>query len=288
MMRRGLTGFHSRLSSSIYHRVAAPVLALVCGLVALIVGSPARAANVQGVLVYGKDSIFLVNPGPADLNLSLLVFVRDHPKSPARFAAREWGVPLLKSGQCVQIRAANVNVPVPEGCRRLVRWLLRKQRPVLFWQPTDGANGFRVVVGSTDAATCNSTAGRCTFTVDPGVRVENLTLTYTTSSLWITNGSLTPTSLVQMRLCRATNGPVCLLPVTWRPPDFDQQLDPGECVELNMAKTPPPRHCPAATSFKPPMAFWRQPFYVISPVTAYTTVCPAARRTGIQRCVVPR
>jgi hypothetical protein len=290
-MHRWVTAGPSRgvLTQWRYRITAACFLAILTTLIILAGGSPASASVLQGVLVYGKDSLFLVNTGQADIDLNLLVFVRDHPKSPARFSARDWAVPPLKTGQCVQLRARNVNVPVPQGCRRLVRWLLRKQPNVLFWQSVAGGTGFRVVAGSADIAACDPAAGQCAFRVDSNFRVENLTLTYTQDTLWITNTALTPTSLANLHLCRAANGPICLLPFKWRPADIDQMLDPGGCIELNLAKTPPTHQpCSVASSSKPPTAFWLQSYYVISPITAYTTICPAARRRGIQRCVVPR
>jgi hypothetical protein len=239
-------------------------------------------------LIYGKESVTLVNTGQGNLDLSLLVFVRSHALLPARFQAREWGLSAIAPGQCVQLRAKNLNVGVPETCQRLVRWLVSPKRFNWFWQPVQGAGRFRVVVGSTDVATCDSSADQCSFRLDKKYRVENLVLTYTTDSLWIANGALSPTPLAQMSLCRATNGPMCVLPRDWPPADFDTTLDPGACLELNMAKTEPRRPCPVAASLKPKKAFWRQPFYVISPVTAYTTVCPPASRSGQQRCIVPR
>ncbi len=277
-----------RQSSPRCCRATVYFLAIVGGLITLAGGSPASAGVLQGTLVYGKDSIVLVNTGQDDLNLNLLVFVRDHPTAPARFEAREWGVPLLKPGQCVQVRTSNLNVPVPQGCRRLVRWLLRKQKVIAFWQPVARVKQFRVVVGSSDVVTCDDNASRCVFDVNPGVRVENLILTYTADNLWITNGALTTTPLTHMQLCRASNGPLCIYPFNWRPPDFDQILDPGECVELSLAKPAARQPCSVATSFAPSSAFWRQPFYVISPITAYATLCPPAGRTGTRRCVVPR
>jgi hypothetical protein len=256
--------------------------------IALVGSHPASAAIPQGTLIYGKESVTLVNTGQDNLDLSLLVFVRSNARQPARFQAREWGVSAIAPGQCVQLRAKNLNVGVPDTCRRLVRWLVSPKRFNWFWQSVQGADRFRVVMGSTEVTTCSSSAEQCTFSLDKKYRVENLILTYSSDTLWITNGALTPTPLLPMALCRATNGPLCVLPLDWRPADFDATLDPGGCLELNVAKTEPRRPCSVAASLRPKTAFWRQPFYVISPVTAYTTICPAVSRSGQQRCVVPR
>jgi hypothetical protein len=256
---------------------------------ALAAVTPASAEIPEGMLVYGKDSITLVNTGQTDLNLNLLVFVRDGNGSPARFDARDWGVPVLKPGQCVQLRYKNVNIPVPQGCRRLARWLVRRQKVNYFWQSTGSTGQFRVVAGSTNVAACDTKNKQCAFSLAPELRVEHLTLTYTADTMWVSNGALSSTTLNRMDFCRASNGPICIYAHNWRPPDFDQVLEPGECIELSLA-TPAAeqRPCSVATAFKPKTAFWRQAFYVISPVTTFSTICPPARRAAIRRCIVPR
>ncbi len=262
-------------------------LVALCAVFSLAWLSPASAAFPRATLIYGTQNITLVNTGAMLLNPNPLIFVRDSIQSPARFEAHDWGVPTLAPGECVQLRFTRVETPLPEACHSLVRWLWKSQRMAYFWTPAPGTRQFRIVAGSTDVAACDFTAASCTFSLEQAYRVETLVLTYTPDTLWVANGALTATSLAHLLFCRSSNGPQCMSPIDWRPAQPGYTIEPGQCIELSAALPTIGPPCPVVGLSSLPKPFWTQSFTVISPITARSTACPAAR-IGVQRCIVSR
>jgi len=145
------------------------------------------------------------------------------------------------------------------------------------------------VIGSTDLITCEIGKERCVFSYDTVPIVENLILTYNVDTLSVRNGSLTSTPLTRLSFCRAAVGPVCVEPRQWRLTDTPEKFDAGACIELKLASATPRTNRQACiATYTQNDAFWRQPFTVISPITARATLCPGLPREGSMRCMVPR
>jgi hypothetical protein len=184
-----------------------------------------------------------------------------------------------------------------EGTQKLstsvtLAWQWNGKITTHFWIARGNVKQFRVVIGSTDLLTCEIGNGRCVFSYDTVPIVETLILTYSTDTLSVRNGSLTSTSLTRLAFCRTAVGPVCVEPRNWRSVDALEALDSfdaGACIELKLASAATARSRQACiASYTQESAFWRQPFTVISPITARATLCPGLPKEGSMRCMVPR
>jgi hypothetical protein len=240
----------------------------------------------QGTLIYDAVSVTLLNTGSLPLDIYLLVFVREVSDQPVRFAASAWEVPTLQPGDCVHLRSESGVFELPAGCHRLRRWFYTARASVHFWQPSAGADSFRVVAGTTEIATCATGEGTCAFTLAERPRVRSLMLIYTADALYILNEAPEPAPVEQLRLCRR-NGPEleCVQPAL----EAVHFLDPGQCLALRSGPTSATR-APCEVVAETMMAFpiWVSRFTVISPVTASETTCPAAPADGTRRCIFPR
>jgi hypothetical protein len=253
-------------------------LFLMLYLAGLLLGNNPRAVGAEGTLIFNNRSVTLINTGSASLDTRQLLFVRDETGHPVRFEARSWKVPVLQPGDCVQLIAANARALLPGACRRLVRWLLTTHSDLYFWRSGAEQDRFRVVAGTTDLVTCTIAAERCVFSLDKVPAIESLILMYDTQTFQVVNEAPTTAPIARLTFCSA--GPECASMLIWRTPSL---LEPGACAALVTDSTAP---CPVSRSVQ--RAFWTQPFKVISPVTAHTTLCPAALPGKSQQCVIAR
>jgi hypothetical protein len=264
----------------------------VCSSLFSTSASQAMAEQAQGTLFYDQSSVTLVNTGQILLDIMPLIFVRDDAQAPARFEARSWSVQSLAPGECVQLRITAHAGKVHAGCRQLVRWQWNGQSTTHFWIASDNAKYFRVVIGSTDLLACEIGKGQCVFSYDRVPIVENLILTYSLDTLTVRNGALTATPLTRLAFCRTAVGPVCVEPRRWRLTNTPEKFEAGACIELKLASaasaTSRANRETCVVTYMQENAFWRQPFTVISPITARATVCPGLPREGSLRCMVPR
>jgi hypothetical protein len=250
-------------------------------LAGLAPGSSSTMVSAEGTLLFDNQRFTLINTGSAPLDIEQLLFVSGEARRPVRFEAQSWNVPALQPGECVQVMTANASAFLPDTCRRLVRWLLTTRSDVYFWQASATQDQFRVVAGTTDLITCAIAAGRCVFSLDKVPPVESLILMYDAQTLQVINEAPTIAPLSGLTFCDSRSGYLCGM--TLQTPS---QLEPGACAALtttvNVSTTP----CPVTQGIA--RAFWLRPFKVISPVTAHTTLCPAALPGTSRVCVIAR
>lgn len=274
-----------------YRRIVIRILAFFAVVGVEISGAMiSRAAPTsQATFIYDQDAITLVNSGETVIDISLLTFIRDDDTAPTstRFEGRSWAIDLLDPGECVQLRSTGAGRLNRQNCTRLVRWLATTREDVYFWQKADGVKQFRVASGSEEVATCEIAAGRCTFTLSGSPRFEDLALTYTTTSFYLSNDGVTPAPLGRLRLCDVTTtgeaAPPCYPLV-----DSEMTLDPGACLKIGPSVTDFESNCASISTLPLKDIFWQASFAVISPVTASSMLCPAAESDRPQRCMVPR
>ncbi len=255
-------------------------LFLILTIAGLFLGNPASASAAEGTLIFDEGSITLVNTGSAPLDIGPLLFVRDDAGHPVRFEARNWQVTALQPGDCVQLIAAEASARLPGECRRLVRWLLTARADLYFWRQGAAQDQFRVVAWTSELATCAIADGRCVFALDKAPRFETLILEYDAQSLRVVNDASSPASIARLTFCEpGSDG--CTPFLVWQTPPT---LDPGGCAGLITGAGA----VPCSLSRAVPIAFWTQPFSVISPVTAHTMQCPAALPGKMQQCLIAR
>ncbi len=265
------------------------VIAATIAMTVLMSGqAPVRAdPSSEATLIYDRSSVTLVNSGQVEFDIRFLMFIRDEDFAPVRFEAHSWNIDSLESGDCVQLRSSGVGVGVPDLCHRMIRWFTTTLQETHFWKKEDRGNSFRVVNGSDEVATCEIKAGKCTFLPGDSPHVDGLVLTYDTVSLYINNDATTEVSMERLRLCAVTTtGSIkqpCALML-----ETGATLDPGGCFVLGPSVDSYELQCASVKVIKPDRIFWKKNFALISPITARTTICPAATPNHPQRCVIPR